>query len=410
LLDPVKLVNSVKDEAPFRRFAAAVRDRGVRTWSTIEEQALLYGIANRHAPGGVIVELGSYCGGSAAFFAKGLSDRGAGSTGRVVCVDPLLGAPPWLTLPPQMFTLNELRSNMEALGLSSLVDLRIGDSAAVGSVWPAEPIDVLLIDGDHSFEGALRDVECWLPKLCDAGILLFDDIDSLEEMRSLDEMMGHMSTLARRGVIEGTAVYVVQSGGGWRLIDELQELLSVRQIYRPWSFAPVHTSPLSGFYRRTQRYADPSLELAYDIGYLAVPEDGDYAVLADSPAELIQLTMSVHSDRGGGDLHIINSPQECGRRYRMVACRPESGGAVAHLLLPCGVVLAWSDVRVPPEEAARLAGAMRSAGLDGVGYSEILPTPVGDGERALFWGVAGIRALSPAVVIRAHMAVRKVTS
>jgi hypothetical protein len=73
--------------------------------------------------------------------------------------------------------------------------------------------------------------------------------------------------------------------------------LAARQIHRPWSFEPVHTSLPSGRYRRTRTWTDSTLELAYDIGYLAMPERGDYG-LADSPAELTQLVISVHADRG----------------------------------------------------------------------------------------------------------------
>ena len=126
LVDLVSLVNAVMNEPPFRDFEAKFNDRRVKTWSTIEEKALFYGLANRHTPNGVIVELGSYCGGSAAFFAKGLAEKGSDrKKGRVICVDPLLGAPPWLPLPPHMYTLSELTGNILALGISSHIDLRI---------------------------------------------------------------------------------------------------------------------------------------------------------------------------------------------------------------------------------------------------------------------------------------------
>jgi hypothetical protein len=109
--------------------------------------------------------------------------------------------------------------------------------------------------------------------------------------------------------------------------------------------------------------------------------------------------MSVHVDRGGGDLHVVQDIRQYGRRYRMVVCRPEHGPIVAPLLLPGGVLLAWSDSRISSEEATRLADAMRDAGLDGVGY--------GSGEHLLFWGVADIGSLTARAILRAHMSVRR---
>jgi predicted O-methyltransferase YrrM len=396
-LQIAQLVCDVSNEASYRRFATMFAGRAVRTWSTPNEKALFYGLANRHTPGGVVVELGSYCGGSAAFFARGLADKPGGGAGRVVCVDPLLGAPPWLALPPQMFTLAELRANIVALGIESYIDLKIGDSAAVGATWPAELIDVLLIDGDHSFEGALRDLECWAPKLRDGGILLFDDIDNIAEMRAVDEIMGSMRTLVRHGVVDGIGVHEVQQSG-WRLLDELQTLVAAKHLHRPWSFEPVHALALSQPYQRTHEWTEPAVDLAYDLGYLAVAEKGDYAVLTDTPTELVQVVRSIHTDRGGGDLHVAGDALRYGRTFRLVACRPEQAARMYRLLLPGGVLLAWSDVPITPEEAARLADTIRSAGFDGVGH--------GGEDRPLFWGVANIAALAPGQIMQAHMAVR----
>jgi len=397
-LDVVQMVHDVSDQPDFRRFSAAFSACGVRTWSTPDERALLYGVANRHTPGGIVVELGSYCGGSAAFFAKGLADKTEGEVGRVVCVDPLMGAPPWLPLPPHMFTLSELRANVATLGIDAYVELRIGDSAAVGAVWPANPIDVLLIDGDHCFEGALRDLECWAPKLRDGGILLFDDIDNISEMRTLDEIIGLMRTLKRQGAVDGIAVYQVQHGGGWKFLEELQGLLMARNIHRAWSFGPLHTQAPSQPYLRTREWTDPAVDLAYDLGYLAVAKGGDYAVLAGSPVELMQVARSVHNDREAGDLHVIRDPTGYGRTFRLVMCRPEEAAQMYRLLLPGGVLLARGNSPMLPAEVALWADAMRSVGFDGVGY--------GDGERPLFWAVADIAALAPDHIIQAHMAVR----
>ena len=317
-LDPDAVIQSTLQDRAFQEFLTLFLQKDVKTWSTEREKALLYGLAASRASDGVIVELGSYCGGSASFFAKGLDSR-AGS-GRVVCVDPLLGAPPWLCLPAGMFTLDVLRRNLGSLGLEHRIDLKVGDSYSVGAAWPAEPIDILLIDGDHSFEGAMRDLECWAPKIRDGGILLFDDIDNIHEMRVLDEIMKQMSTLARIGTVDGIGVYQVR-GGQWALLDELRGLLDLRGIHRPWSFDAVHATPVASPYRHTRYWTDPTFDIGYDLGYLAVAQKGDYGIFGTPAAELKQLIMSIQTDRGGGDLHVGASPAGYGTGFRLIGLR-----------------------------------------------------------------------------------------
>jgi predicted O-methyltransferase YrrM len=398
ILDLSQLVRDTSLLATFTEFSVAFTQCGVRTWSTPEERALLYGLASRCMQGGVVVELGSYCGGSAAFLAKGLADRRSG--GRVVCVDPLLGAPPWLALPPQMFTLAELKANLATLGVATYVDIRIGDSASVGMAWPAEPIDILLIDGDHSFEGALKDLECWAPKLRDHGILLFDDIDNIPEMQELDEIIGRMHTLTRLGAVDGLGVYRVQQGGGWQLLDELRELLADRGIVRPWSVDRVHATTLAPPYRQTREWTRPEFDLAYDLGYLAVATQGDTAILNGTPTELARVVSSIHADRSGGDLHRIHSPVGYGQTCRLVACQPAQATEMARLLRPGGLLLAQAVAPMSADEVAAAANRMRQLGLDGVGH-DASATP-------LFWGVADVGALTPGRVLQALLAVRLV--
>lgn len=74
------------------------------------------------------------------------------------------------------------------------VDLRInpkinntnfiqGDSVEVSKIWESgkleagKLIDVLFIDGDHSYEGCKRDIEAWVPFVKEGGTILFHDCD-----------------------------------------------------------------------------------------------------------------------------------------------------------------------------------------------------------------------------------------
>jgi hypothetical protein len=38
------------------------------------------------------------------------------------------------------------------------------------------PIELLFIDGDHSYDGVRRDAELWLPRLMEGGIVMFHDV------------------------------------------------------------------------------------------------------------------------------------------------------------------------------------------------------------------------------------------
>ena len=49
-----------------------------------------------------------------------------------------------------------------------------GDSAEVGRSWK-EPVDMLFLDGDHSFEHCKEDIKAWLPHVKQGGIMSFHD-------------------------------------------------------------------------------------------------------------------------------------------------------------------------------------------------------------------------------------------
>lgn len=54
-----------------------------------------------------------------------------------------------------------------------------GDSQQIADGWEYGPIDLLFIDGDHTYEGCLRDIFSWAPKVKSGGKILFDDYNDL---------------------------------------------------------------------------------------------------------------------------------------------------------------------------------------------------------------------------------------
>lgn len=391
------LIEAVRDSQEFRRFHAAFERQGVRTWSTVDERALFFSMGRDHTPGGLVVEIGSYCGGSAAFFAKGLACKGD-PRGRLVCVDPLVGAPPWFPLPSSYFTLGELQRNLRALEVEDFVELRSGDSAAIAAIWPSAPIDVVLVDGDHSFQGALRDLEAWAPKLRRGGYLLFDDIDNIPEMAALDTSLAAMSSIAKLPSVEGVGVYRVIEPG-WRLLDELRARLAQQGLHRPWSYEPVHSGQMRPGFRATRLWSDPALDLAYDLGYLAIAETRDYGFTPKAAKELRLVLRSVQEDRSGGSSIELSARCLPDGRIRVLVCGPEEAGECAPCLAPGGMMLAQSPGPLSDREATEVQERWKAAGLDAVGFQ-------GGGKR-LFWGVGGVGELTPQRIIDALMRDRR---
>jgi predicted O-methyltransferase YrrM len=130
----------------------------------IDEAALLYSLA-RDVQSGPIAEIGRFKGGSTLVFAAALPD----------------GAELWsydfhVALRPDMPGAEldaELRGALERFGVAGKVHLLVADSRTADP--PPEPLELLFIDGDHSYEGAKADYERWRAFVRPGGHLLFHD-------------------------------------------------------------------------------------------------------------------------------------------------------------------------------------------------------------------------------------------
>ena len=130
----------------------------------IDEAALLYRLA-RDAESGPFVEIGRFKGGSTIVFASALP----------------AGVELWsydlhVALRPDMPGAEldaELRDALARYGLEQKVHLVVADSHTVEP--PPEPLELLFVDGDHSYEGAKADHERWSAFVRPGGHLLFHD-------------------------------------------------------------------------------------------------------------------------------------------------------------------------------------------------------------------------------------------
>jgi predicted O-methyltransferase YrrM len=133
-----------------------------------DEAALLYRLA-RDVRVGSVAEIGRFKGGSTFVFAAALPD----------------GVELWsydfhVALRPDMpgeRLDEELRAALERYGLAHKVRLLVADSRLAEP--PPEPIALLFIDGDHSYEGASADLERWGAFVRPSGhVLLHDAVDT----------------------------------------------------------------------------------------------------------------------------------------------------------------------------------------------------------------------------------------
>jgi predicted O-methyltransferase YrrM len=130
----------------------------------IDEAALLFRLA-RDARSGPFAEIGRFKGGSTLVFAAALPP----------------GAELWsydlhVALRPDMPGAEldgELRGALERYGLSDKVHLLVADSRTVDP--PPEPLELLFVDGDHSYAGAKADFTRWGAFVRPGGHLLFHD-------------------------------------------------------------------------------------------------------------------------------------------------------------------------------------------------------------------------------------------
>lgn len=67
----------------------------------------------------------------------------------------------------------DLRENPQVLNTTHFQ----GDSSQIAGMWQHGKINVLFIDGDHSYEGCKADIDSWYPHMAKDGVMLFHDAD-----------------------------------------------------------------------------------------------------------------------------------------------------------------------------------------------------------------------------------------
>jgi predicted O-methyltransferase YrrM len=153
------------------------------------ERGFLFQLAGDAPVDAQVIEVGSWMGASTCFLAGGL--RGAAA--KIYAVDNFQGLSTcgedaaWYHRHFQKLgargTLDIFRANFAALGLAARAEPVVADSLAAARTLAAKQgtIDLIFVDGDHSYAACQADIAAWAPFVRRGGVMAFHDFGSRAE-------------------------------------------------------------------------------------------------------------------------------------------------------------------------------------------------------------------------------------
>jgi len=148
-----------------RARATAARIDG---WLTDREGELLFQLAAGCPPGAPIVEIGSWKGKSTVWLACGVRDPGVTT---VFAIDPHEQS----LEEPGARTLEDLQANLALADVGGRVVPIVATSHVAAATFERKP-GLVFVDGSHLEEDVRADLEDWLPKLLEGGVVALHDV------------------------------------------------------------------------------------------------------------------------------------------------------------------------------------------------------------------------------------------
>jgi predicted O-methyltransferase YrrM len=153
------------EERDFRRNWSMVDS--IEGWLLFSEGMWLFNAARSLPNRANLLEIGSYKGRSTCCLALGCR----GSQKRVFAVDPFDGGPDL----PTANSLPDFSQNIKRCRVSDSVEPFVGLSSEVAKTWDKR-INLLFIDGSHSYEDVLADFTNFFPHVVPGGIVVLHDV------------------------------------------------------------------------------------------------------------------------------------------------------------------------------------------------------------------------------------------
>lgn len=135
---------------------------------SLNDSFLLYVLSKQQALGAKIIEIGSYCGRSTVCLSSPLK-------GILHSVDPHTGDISEEMAGLKVNTYNEFCSNIEKSKVMSKIRIDVSTSDEFAAQSKLSKVNLLFIDGYHSTNQVIRDVENYLPFMDSIRTVVFDD-------------------------------------------------------------------------------------------------------------------------------------------------------------------------------------------------------------------------------------------
>ncbi|MCX8042728.1 MAG: glycosyltransferase, partial [Desulfobacterota bacterium] len=171
-----------KRPVPGNKFGM-IEVNGIKGFLEDKEMQQLYNRALNLRRGGMIIEIGSFMGLSASIMARALLESG-NYNARIYCID-------WWTafkdrITPEyrpFYSVENFKANLFRTGIDRMVTVIDRKSPECAALFEDNCADMVFVDGDHSLQGCLNDLEAWYPKVKPGGVLIGHDYTWTESVR-----------------------------------------------------------------------------------------------------------------------------------------------------------------------------------------------------------------------------------
>jgi predicted O-methyltransferase YrrM len=174
------------------RAAGLSNVRAIPTWTTEGELRALFDLGASRPQNAVALEIGSYLGASACFLAAGLAQV----NGHLYCVDTWQNE---TMLEGERDTFSEFLNNTR--GIEKWITPVRKRSSDLSESDVKVPLDLIFLDGDHSYESIKEDFErseSWIAK---DGVIAFHDCNAVDH-KGVSRVIGE-ALASGRWMIEG---------------------------------------------------------------------------------------------------------------------------------------------------------------------------------------------------------------